>query len=307
MRRTLILLVCLAALWPAVARGGAFTTPHVTPPVPVIGYDEAAAVLQKLDAAWDAIPASDRAPAITDWQSAQDWQAEILPYFVSEGIVDPAKLVVPTSISFTFYQDPDYAQHVLGTTGLCGTDIELNKRIITPGDAWYADDLQLVVLAHEMSHVQGVCYGETTINDESSAQLISWEVMAAMANSGCVPCRVSLLSDLRDRTLGVAMADARLEGRQADFARLEAATLTPAERAAQDRSARQWVGRDADLADLLHDYYTIPISAWVLATDRGADTIDGVQLPVNVLQEYMPPGMTNPLRIDDLAYFWENL
>jgi hypothetical protein len=57
----------------------------------------------------------------------------------------------------------------------------------------------------------------------------------------------------------------------------------------------------------LHDYYTIPISAWVLATDRGAETIDGVQLPVNVLQEYMPPGMAKPLRIDDLAYFWENL
>lgn len=308
MRRLPSLLILLAALWPAVALGGVFTTPAVTPPLPTLTYDQAAAVFQKLDAAWDATPATDKRPLITDRASAQRWAAIILPYFVTEGIVDPEKLVAPTSIQFHYYTDPDYAFHVLGTTGLCSTDVDLNARMVTPGDPWASEDIQLVVLTHELAHVQGVCYGGTAVNDEQSAQLISWEIDAAMANGGCGQCRANLLADLRGRQLGVVEATAKAEGRETDLARLEAATLSPAEQAQRARSDRQWALGDQDeLAAILHDYYTVPMAAWVCALAAGQDHIDGVQLPVNVLQEYLPPGVAKPLLIDDLAYFWENL
>ena len=307
MRSLTALAVLLTVLLTPLA-ASAFPSPTLAPPLPVLSYDRAEAVYLKLDTAWDRTPDAAKTPVFTDPAGANIWVNEILPYFVSEGITTLDDLKPPSSVTFRFYPDPDYAFHVLGTTGLCSTDVELNQRLITPGDGWMAEDLQLVVLTHELAHVQGVCASGTALNDEQSAQLISWEVDAAMANSGCAQCRASLLADLRGRALGMVEEAARAEGREADLAVLEATTLSPAEQAARARSERQWATGDQDeLQRILTNYYTIPMAAWVTALDAHQTHIDGVQLPINPFQQYLPPQQAKPLVIDDLASFWSNL
>lgn len=261
------------------ARAWAFPKAPTLTGNPVIGYRQSLEVLTKLTRMWDAIPAAEKQPVITDVASATVWENEILPYFESEGV--SPNPIAPDKIEFDFWPtDSDLAEHTLGTTGICGTDVQLNKRLITPGDPWMASDETLLVLAHELTHVQGVCWGNAPYNDEQSAQIISWEILAAMSNAGFIPAKVSLIADLRNRAFGMTEALAKADGQMANW-HVERAKLCEGVECAQEaRSDRLWAGKPTELATLLANYYTVPMSAWLLAI-QGNDVIDGVMLPIN--------------------------
>ena len=273
-----MLVACLmAVVFPVQAL--AFPKPIAAPGLPVISYAQALAVSQKLTAMWDSIPAKDKQPVIADVASATTWMNEILPYFESEGV--SPNPIMPSKIEFQYWpQDSDYAEHTLGTTGICGDIVTLNQRLITPGDPWMQSDESLLVLAHELTHIQGVCWGTAPYNDEQSAQIISWEILAAMSNAGFVPAKVSLIADLRNRAFGMTGQLAAQTGHKADWLRQRAQLCRGTECASEARSDRLWASKPDELATLLANYYTIPMSAWLIAIDHG-DTIHGVMLPIN--------------------------
>ena len=305
--KRLLLVVALLSLVLTTAPALAFPQIEVHPAVPVLSYDQAVTFFRRLDQEWRAIPAQDKVPVIRTQADAERWVNELAPYFIQEGVVSaPGEedaipdIVIPTGVTFKWYpDDPDWALHVLANTGLCGTGIEFNARVLTPGDPWMDNNLAIVVLAHEMAHVQGVCGGDTPINDESSAQIISWEVTAAISNAGCQPCLAGLLGELRHRALGAVEQAAITEHRLPEFLDI-VNSLDPVERAQEVRSFTVWANQPDELRDLLTQYYSVPIAAIAIADARHDPVLSGMMMPGTFM--YEPAGLYRSFSVDDLLY-----
>ena len=302
------------------------------PSVSSFGFAETVALVERFDAAYDAIPEG-RKVGISTQAEVNQWVNEVVPFFEYEGMSDADDLVYPP-IEFTYYDNGLYHNHVLGTTSCLSQDVTLNGRMANPASSWYGRLDSISTLIHELAHAQGICWGSVNFDQEMSAQLVTLEILASLTNKGSEVAFVVLVGELRDISLSAAKYAAAAEGRDADYAALLDEVLSPFERAAYAKSDRYWQDDPERLTEILYRYNFMPLQA-VLAAIQADQSIEGVELPINYFCDYAiradeyggyagyqgesyeteeeeeegssePICELLPLAVDDLAYVYEH-
>jgi hypothetical protein len=155
--------------------------------------------------------------------------------------------------------------------------VAINERFYTP--AW-GDQNYLGVLVHEIVHAQGYFVGPSATL-ESQTEIVSKEVLAAMANLGYPGARADFLDDLRRNALSMAYYIARFGGspihttynehapatnRQADAGMLERlgaarkSIFTAEELARADHRLRWWEQHSYEFEEVLAKYVVTTVT-----------------------------------------------
>lgn len=289
-------------------------------------YEQLIPWVTLFDSWYDQIPESDY-PQITSIEDVNNWMNDLVPLFGYEGITSVnlsnghENYVYPLSITAEYYDSSQDHIHVLGRTNCFTTEITLNARYFNPASSLYNSPDLLATLTHELAHAQGICYADTPLNEEVSAQLVMLEVLSADANKGNVQAFATVVYELRGMMIAALKSRAIVEGRLDQFwTFMDGIETDPFQLARMQKSERYWQADPAKLAQILNDYNYIPMTAlldgvikgycWYYEHDYELDPaqltlvntkldqpcIAGVLLPVNWrVFEY-------PLIIDDLAY-----
>jgi hypothetical protein len=268
---------------------------------PARGADEEAFARQ-VDAALDRF--GEYRIAIT-LMTLRQWTREIVPWFAEEGIT-----AVPSTPHVRFaHLDGTNAIHVAGYAH-CRGKVTINARYASPVSSWHRDVSFLQTLAHELAHEQqgSDCRAFPVARVETGAQLMSFEVLAAMANAGNEPALVALLDELRTIALGALWLRA-VDGDPAATATFEARfeeLLTPRERALFERSRRWWVLREDDLHGMLARHQLVPLAKTQHGIRHGFIP-NVVMSPVQLLGPRGTPNQARSLLTDDLQYLVSHL
>lgn len=263
-----------------------------------LGFDEAADLAKRFDRMVDRIDASDWSAGKATDENMTDWAYEITPMFTYEG------LVTEGNATFDFFTNPFFDgynhNHIAGRSD-CATYVLLNARYKNKFSGWYQKNLWPVVLAHEIAHAQqgASCDREynTQDNIENSAQIMAWEVMAAVANQGSKEAVLSMAYELRASALSAAAAMAGFEDRQDDYDSLidDIFEGDAHETARRAKGMRFWSSDLEQLEALRMRYSWTPLNLVFEARNEG--TI--YQLSVS--------NDTHSADIDDLLYFIEHM
>ena len=321
MYKLIMLIVLISLSFP----GSVLSSPTPKQPNSGLTFDQLAEMTKKYDTFYDQIEVF---PKIRTPDDITQWVKEVVPYFSYEMITDPESEYgtysgprFPENISFTYYEDERQHSHILGTANCLSQSITLNGRYANENSAFYERNDLLVILVHELAHIQGICYGSSRLDSEISAQLATLEVLAALVNHGNKQALGPLLGELRKMSLNAALYMAYEEERIDDFLSLVTTIVdSPYEQARLAKSARYWVVDKEHESYILYTYNYRPILEVEMArwNDRcsyihiywskeiddivrepvGVDSpcINGVYMPINrgVFQL--------PLFIDDLDY-----
>lgn len=251
-----------------------------------------------------------------------EWEVEILPFYAHAGIVD--SVTPPAAIRFFFqpYGSADDVDmltfHILGLSE-CGQiegfaddgtaikgPIWLNGRFINPVSPWYQDASYLPTLVHELGHSMGICDGPSDYI-ESSTQVATIAVLAAMANAGLDGAILGLLDEYRSITQGALLSDALRTNHLAEYESFWASVHPSArDRAQHAFSSRFWYGNKARLTELkgivsryeLTPYVKIQYALAQPCLCLAASASRGRLFAPHVL---VPSGA--PLSLADLSYF----
>jgi len=274
-----------------------------------LSFEETRDLALRLDQVQDLLPEPQSIPMTEEnmWLLAD----EVLPLFVTEGAVD--KVHKPKTIEPRKYEDEKHVQ-VLGQSN-CDTIAVANFRYANPFSPMYGNLDWLGTEVHELVHVQQfeaannglACSLDTRENTENTAQIVSWEVMAAMVNGGNEIMIYPLLIDLKGRALGANYALAMAEDRVPEYEEL-ANKINPTELALarREKSRRQWLGREQDRADILVRYGLDPLSRVSYAITNNNNQISDLALPMQYNYPYSFEPTPRTFVIDDLAYFLKN-
>ncbi len=297
-------------------------------------YDELDALARRLDAVYDNIP-SHMFTEITNEADVYHWVQEVVPFFTYEEVTSEEYeyygMKYPRSISFVYDDTAEGHIHVLGRADCFSSDVEINARFLNEKSPLFGNDMLLSVIIHELAHIQGVCWGETRLNAEVSAQLVTLEIMSAMVNRGNEQVFGPLVSELRYMALAAASARAEQEGRASDFDKLLLDTGTFFDKAKSSKSDRYWEHDKERQNFILQSYNYVPIGEILFAKNHECAYYDidletiasgeysfenpipykiyndprpcirGVVIPLNI-------GVFNkPLYIDDLSFILEHL
>jgi hypothetical protein len=197
----------VAALGISLAVAWVTTLATVASPAAAIELRDPAQVAREADAIIDRATV---APLVTDLQS---WTNEILPWFAEERIVTRER--APTRVTYGDFSGKG-ANHVLGSTDCERAQVSINRRYVNSVSSMYRS-LDLVwTLTHELAHVQqnSLCRSAPQADVETSAQLMAFEVDAALALNGNRWAGLALLRELRRAAVGMLQYDAlrRLQG-----------------------------------------------------------------------------------------------
>lgn len=274
-----------------------------------LSFREMMQLMRRMNRLYDAIPEDQRRIEITK-ETMREWVREIVPMFVYNGAADNMRY--PSETNLENYTSAQAHNHVLGSSD-CKNYITLNARVDNPQSSWYHRPMFLTATAHELAHVQQgeeVCNSANRDNVETTAQVVTWEVLANMASSDNRMATVALVDELFDVTLGVARLSASREKRLDEFDAL-LHEVNPAffEYAPFDRAMRYWKDRPAILNDILRRYYEMPLLAVVNASRFTEGNIDGLALPpvtkLNEREWYAKP-QPRTFVIDDFIYFMDH-
>lgn len=265
--------------------------------LPHIGFEESAELARRLTALTNEIDETGWVPDSGD-ETMQNWINEITPMFMYEG------LVTETAVDFDgfFISYPGGYRHVhVGGESDCDTYILLNNRFFNPVSDWYQNNTWPITAAHELAHIQQGPACDRDYNSqnllENSAQIMAWEVMAALANRGNVEATLSLVFDLRGTALSSARAMSEVEGRPEDFQKLlqEIYGDDASKMASIAKNRRYWADKQEKLRSLTYRYGWSPLNLVFMARDE--KTV--YQLAIN--------NETHSAEIDDLIYFFEHM
>jgi hypothetical protein len=234
----------------------------------------------------------------------QAWQAEILPWFIEEGIVETT---APVKSVWRFHTD-DRANHVLGQCD-CAGHVWMNARYVNPVSPWFMQASFLATFTHELVHSQQLTACETNAREkvETTAQIVSLEIMAAMANNGNRVAAYALLDELE----GIALSEMRFQSltdssKSRRLNRLIRRLFDPWEMAERQQRWRYWNGpglpeRDFVLRAYAHDPYVLLLKA----LDTGH--LDGLALQPQFRSYVYPPERYVPrVTFNDLRYFLQH-
>ena len=231
------------------------------------------------DEGWD-IPAN---PTAIDL-----WALELLGMFPYEGAVLGTK--VPTQLEAVPWIDAGSHNHVGGRSD-CQNYAILNFRYINPISEWFNSHTWPITIAHELAHVQQtqrLCFNSDRALIENTAQIVSWEVMSSLANSGNRNALKIMIYEMRD----VALSSARAQGTDEQFMNLIREMFdSPNKLARIEKSNRVWEDRRDELQDILTKYSQTPLDMIFLEREFG--TVYGLALD----------NADRTMEIDDLIYF----
>ena len=268
------------------------------------------ALLRKLDAAADSLPATKMLATPDEWYA---WTIEILPYMTYEGVIHGAARPPHDVAPFYFLNSRMFH---LGGMAFCRDrdgkpalgPIGYNFRYINHVSPRYADERALSVLVHEIVHMQGgpFCTGPSE-SVEADTQIATVEVMAAMVNHGNRAVLRPLLLDLRSMVLASIQAEVSKDEYLALVAEI---ANDPFEVSRAEKSLRFWYGAPGgaeELAAILRRYNVTPVNALIEAAYDG--TVERIQLPDIGGYECPPCGgvLHRPFIADDLLVFWAHL
>jgi hypothetical protein len=260
-------------------------------------YDEAMAFAIRLDRIIDKIEEQD-----PDWypiattNTAYAWVAELAPQFHYEGA---AMTVNYPLMAFAPAFHGGRHNHVAGQSN-CEEAFTINLRFANPISVWHERGSWIATLAHELAHNhQGqLCYELERELIETTAQVMSWEVLAGLANQRNKYALFALLDTLRSDAMSMAWGMA-LEG--------DGVTLERFERdlrhlhghdelrwASYQKSMRFWEGNRDELAWILVNYAAAPLNLVQEHRYRGVIPHLAIDTP------------TSDLKIDDLLYVLEH-
>lgn len=274
-------------------------------------YDDFASLAIRIDAVLDQ---AEEPQGIVDLKSMNYWIDETIPFFVYEGI--SWFMVYPDVAKFTYYDSGQSHVHLLGTTNCFANEIDMNARFTNPMSPMNTDSGSIATLVHELTHAQGICFDGPRINSEASTQLVTMEVLAAMALRGNEAALYVILDELRY----MLVAGSAAFGDNSEIIQ-KVYGDDPLMVARFEKSLRYWQDTDIDrYYDIVYKYNYIPMYELLANLHKG--TIHGVSLPVNSScyytsfypydsSEEMTPldefRCREPLKIDDLQYLIHNL
>jgi hypothetical protein len=234
------------------------------------------------------------------------WTNEILPWFSEEGIVDSE--LPPARVRYVNFHGQD-AIHVLGTTDCKRGVVSINARYANPVSSMYRSIDLVLTLTHELAHVQQerVCNSAPVDNVEASAQLMAFEVDAAMALDGNAWAARSLLVELRTVAYGVLQYDALrgVPGAQAELVTVRAQIYSPPEQAALAQLVHSWADDPVGREQALLRYDVEPYERLVRALETNLLVAD-LALPIKSWQAGERTPTNGTLSIDDLALFLDD-
>lgn len=282
-------------------------------------YDDFVDMATRIDAILDE---SDRdVEGVHGPKSMNNWIQETVPFFVYEGM--SYYMVYPDIAKFTYYDVAQRHVHLLGTANCFADDLDLNARFTNPVSPMYNDPSSISTLVHELAHVQGICFSTQRLNHESSAQLATMEVLAAMANRGNADALYVLLDELRYMFVTGARIAAEEEGRGDEYRDLVEGVYgdDPLMIARIDKSLRYWQDTDLERFYEIVRLYNYEPAREILSHWQRGQPIRGISLPINIYCSYgyasYPYGNAptafeieqcyQPLKIDDLSYILHNL
>lgn len=284
-----------------------------SPSVASAGPSQAEKLAVRLDKILDSIPER----RFDGEASVYLWALEILPYFEYEGLTSSVKL--PDSIDFQPQLNGRMHNHILGQAGCVrngGGPVTINARVANPVSARYGDTWFLPTLVHELIHVQGggFCFGSSE-RLESTTQIATFEVLAAMANHGNKDAAYALMDELRDTALAAVHYEALRDGDVERYYELHRKIHpSPLEQARTEKFRRFW-NENAQTRSrfkfILNTYSAIPLRAVFSGLETG-------EIPNLYMGEWVDVGTfshdTEPpdkyaarvLKVDDLVYFLEH-
>ena len=241
--------------------------------------------------------ALDNLPVVTvdvTADSLADWSSEIVPYFEENGMISTG--VYPTEIKIKFYPDARGALHIAGQSN-CGTLIAVNERFSRPVSTWYRRVWVLSVLVHELAHVQQgpLCAQLPTQKVETTAQIVSIEVMASMALSGNKAMRAAFLDEFRDIVMSTAWYYGTKPAYRQAYLDLLKKVYDSEQRGRQERAFLSWKGQENALQNILLAYSAIPLQT-LMAAHWSGKPIPDLAIPAK-----------RPFAADDFSYFLDHL
>lgn len=234
------------------------------------------------------------------------WTDEILPWFAEEGIVGVPR--PPSRVRYASYGGR-HATHVLGKTHCKSGSVSINGRFVNPVSSMYRSVDMVLTLTHELAHVQqnGLCERASSVLVETSAQIMAFEVDAAMALDGNAWAGLALLRELRSVAVGKLQYDAlhRVRGARDALVRVRAAIYTKAELAQAAQRARYLAKDPAGGEATLLRYVVQPYRKLAKAV-RGDRIVTGLATPGTSQRPWAAKLGSGSLWVDDLAYFLEH-
>lgn len=264
---------------------------------PWLSFDEASALVKKWTRVIDDIEATDWSPSLTN-ENMLHWMSEATPMFENEGLVaETSDGIQGLIVSFA----EAFAHNQFAGQSDCETYIMLNRRFTTPISSWYENQTWPATLVHELAHVQQgpACNPDITSQAllENTAEIMSWEVLAALANQGSPEATLTLVYELRGTAMSAARAMAVHENRLEDYEKLfydvfghDASWV-----AAHEKNIRYWIDRQDELHGIQKRYGWAPLNRVFKARYEG--TIYKLALD----------NSTHAAEVDDLIYFIEHM
>lgn len=256
-----------------------------------LDFNEARALALRMDALANQIEDSGWEPAISE-ELMNQWALELLPMYSYEGATNRTN--IPEVLLPLPWIEGENHNHIGGKSD-CITMAVINYRYFNPVSHWYSDERWPIVLAHELAHVQqrsAVCENYSSEQIENTAQMVAWEVMAALANGGNRDAAYALVFELRN----VALGSAHAQGNADEYNELlnKVFDKDPNSIARHEKSIRFWSGHPEKLNEILHKYSRQPLD--ILFTYRNTGVVHQLALPTQ----------HKTLPIDDLLYFIAN-
>lgn len=269
--------------------------------VPDLSLEECKALALRFDRLNDALDKTEYRPAVNS-EEALEWAKEIMPHFSYNGLRQAA---IPNKLTFMEYGDGRSHNHIAGQSD-CRDMVRLNARMGNEHSPWGNKAMFLPVLVHELAHiVQGDMCRNNREDVETSAQIMAFEVMASMANSGNREMVYGLLDELKDVSLGATFAmylnNNDLNGYKAFRRRVNPTAFNEA---LFERGLRYLDMKD--LKFILTAYNYNPLNIMVKAIRGNYGKVEGLPIPTVLTS---PSGyiIRNaeplPFLLDDLKYF----
>lgn len=231
------------------------------------------------------------------------WTREIVPWFAAEGIVRLERQ--PARVRYVDFSGPQ-ANLILGTADCRGAVVSISGRYANPVSSLYRSVDMVFTLAHELAHVQQntLCERAPTDAVETSAQLMAFEVTAAMALDGNAWAGLALLRELRDLAVGKLRFDAErhLPGARARLDTVVAAIYTTPERAGAAQRTHYWARNPAQRKEVLLRYAVGPYRKLAAAFRRDL-IVPGLATPITHGRPWESGPLDGTLVVDDLAHF----
>lgn len=217
---------------------------------------------------------------------------EILPQFQYEGATNQIK--VPSQLAFMAFLNGRAHNHVGGRSD-CINYAVLNARYINDWSKMNNRPSWVSTAVHELAHMQQgeLCANlDDRPNLENTAQIVTWEIMAAQVNSGNEKFMLPLIEQLRGVAINTAWSISMREGKEKEFDKLRK-KLSGGEikEAAFERTKRVWKGKESDLRQILTTYSEDPLNRVINAVKNNGSVIKDLALPVR------------SFKVDDLSAF----